>query len=217
MISVEARLNKDLQSCLEEVWRVSGSQLLLCMEENIVSPGMESPASYQWVTFFYWYFDLKASAFQVLLCLLQFSYFKNKKSNKVIAEIYLALSMQTIVFLYHLTNQRQEFRCEMLQEKPNFKQLIHKTRMYETLPVQAKIELQLELLSNFLKANAHICKEPSASICQWEKFSLFKLLKLFQDSCDVGDPGRQETIGETQLPYSVFLDYILSLAETKFK
>ena len=39
----------------------------------------------------------------------------------------------------------------MLQEKPNFKQMIHKTRMYETLPVQVKIELLLELLSNFWK------------------------------------------------------------------
>ena len=43
--------------------------------------------------------------------------------------------------LYQLANQRQEFRCEILHEKPNFKQLIHKTRMYETLPVQVKIEL----------------------------------------------------------------------------
>eukprot|EP00092_Neocalanus_flemingeri_P026076 GFUD01028261.1.p1 GENE.GFUD01028261.1~~GFUD01028261.1.p1 ORF type:complete len:722 (-),score=173.26 GFUD01028261.1:264-2429(-) len=33
----------------------------------------------------------------------------------------------------------------------------------------------------------------------------------------LGDPDRIENIGETQLPYSVFLDYVLSLGETKFK
>jgi len=33
----------------------------------------------------------------------------------------------------------------------------------------------------------------------------------------LGDPDKIENIGETQLPYSVFLDYILSLGETKFK
>jgi len=33
----------------------------------------------------------------------------------------------------------------------------------------------------------------------------------------LGDPDRIENIGETQLPYSVYLDYILSIGETKFK
>jgi len=33
----------------------------------------------------------------------------------------------------------------------------------------------------------------------------------------LGDPDQIESVGETQLPYSVFLDYILSLGETKFK
>ena len=38
-----------------------------------------------------------------------------------------------------------------------------------------------------------------------------------QSSSVLGQPERKENIGETQLPYSVFLDYIVSLAETKFK
>merc|ERR1711953_1478697 len=33
----------------------------------------------------------------------------------------------------------------------------------------------------------------------------------------LGEPSRVETLGETQLPYSVFLDYVLSLGENKFR
>jgi len=33
----------------------------------------------------------------------------------------------------------------------------------------------------------------------------------------LGEPVRKEKLGETQLPYSVFLDYVLSLGENKFR
>ena len=33
----------------------------------------------------------------------------------------------------------------------------------------------------------------------------------------LGEPCRVETLGDTQLPYSVFLDYVLSLGENKFR
>jgi len=33
----------------------------------------------------------------------------------------------------------------------------------------------------------------------------------------LGQPSRVERLGETQLPYSVFLDYVLSLGENKFR
>jgi len=38
-----------------------------------------------------------------------------------------------------------------------------------------------------------------------------------QDGTPLGSPSRVENVGETQLPYSVFLDYVLSLAETKYR
>ena len=39
----------------------------------------------------------------------------------------------------------------------------------------------------------------------------------FQGGSVLGQPSRVETLGETQLPYSVFLDYVLSLGENKFR
>ena len=33
----------------------------------------------------------------------------------------------------------------------------------------------------------------------------------------LGEPQRIESLGETQLPYSVFLDFILSLGDSKYK
>ena len=33
----------------------------------------------------------------------------------------------------------------------------------------------------------------------------------------MGEPKKVERLGETQLPYSVFLDYVLSLGENKFR
>ena len=33
----------------------------------------------------------------------------------------------------------------------------------------------------------------------------------------LGEPERIESLGETQLPYSVFLDFVLSLGDTKYK
>jgi hypothetical protein len=38
-----------------------------------------------------------------------------------------------------------------------------------------------------------------------------------QDGTPLGAPDRVENIGETQLPYSVFLDYALSIADTKYR
>merc|ERR1712089_20863 len=38
-----------------------------------------------------------------------------------------------------------------------------------------------------------------------------------QGGTGLGDPDRIENLGETQLPYSVFLDFVLSLGENKFK
>ena len=39
----------------------------------------------------------------------------------------------------------------------------------------------------------------------------------FQGGSVLGQPSRVETLGETQLPYSVFLDYVLTLGENKFR
>merc|ERR1711910_138516 len=44
-----------------------------------------------------------------------------------------------------------------------------------------------------------------------------KTLRVWEGGTSLGDPDKIEIIGDTQLPYSVFLDYILSLGETKFK
>merc|ERR1712080_461987 len=38
-----------------------------------------------------------------------------------------------------------------------------------------------------------------------------------QGGTALGKPDRVEHLGETQIPYSVFLDYLLSLGETKYK
>ena len=43
------------------------------------------------------------------------------------------------------------------------------------------------------------------------------MLPMFQGGTVLGSPDRVESVGVTQIPYSIFLDYILSLGETKFK
>ena len=40
---------------------------------------------------------------------------------------------------------------------------------------------------------------------------------IFQGGFVLGEPHRTECLGETQLPYSVFLDFVLSLGDTKYK
>ena len=44
-----------------------------------------------------------------------------------------------------------------------------------------------------------------------------KIDPMFQGGCVLGDPHKVESIGDTQLPYSVFLDYVLSLGDSKYK
>ena len=60
------------------------------------------------------------------------------------------------------------------------------------------------------------------SLCSEESSSLEKYLSVirnvnFQGASVLGQPSRVERLGETQLPYSVFLDYVLSLGENKFR
>ena len=50
--------------------------------------------------------------------------------------------------------------------------------------------------------------------------SIWPQLKVFfwvKSGTEFGEPSRDQNIGETHLPYSVFLDYTLSLAKTKYK
>ena len=60
------------------------------------------------------------------------------------------------------------------------------------------------------------------SLCSEEFLSLEKYFSVIQNlnsqgASVLGHPKRVETLGETQLPYSVFLDFVLSLGENKFR
>ena len=43
------------------------------------------------------------------------------------------------------------------------------------------------------------------------------MINVSQGGFVLGEPERIESLGETQLPYSVFLDFVLSLGDTKYK
>ena len=69
----------------------------------------------------------------------------------------------------------------------------------------------------FTKVESCFCLKLKNFIISPTKKIGLKLLYFFQGGSVLGEPQKIESLGETQLPYSVFLDYILSIGDTKFK